>query len=64
MAQRSEIEAHRAAGPAVDSLQDYGPNGLQVAGRAQRRHGVSGVTTRLAATFGPDHPFIVIDNPA
>ncbi len=48
MAQRSEIEAHLAALLAVDHFKDYGPNGLQVEGRAQVQRLVSGVTASLA----------------
>lgn len=48
MAQRSEIEAHLAALLGVDRFKDYGPNGLQVEGRAEVRRLVSGVTASLA----------------
>ncbi|MBL8351583.1 MAG: Nif3-like dinuclear metal center hexameric protein [Burkholderiaceae bacterium] len=48
MAQRSEIETHLAAMLAVDRFKDYGPNGLQVEGRAEVRRLVSGVTASLA----------------
>ena len=48
MAQRSEIEAHLAAWLAVDRFKDYGPNGLQVEGRAEVGRVVSGVTASLA----------------
>jgi len=48
MAQRSEIESHLAALLAVDRFKDYGPNGLQVEGRAEVRRLVSGVTASLA----------------
>ena len=93
MAQRSEIESHLAVLLAVDRAKDYGPNGLQVEGRAEVRRLVSGVTAslalieaavaflacghhatecygapavgaHLASTFGLDHQFIEIDNPA
>ena len=48
MAQRLEIESHLAALLAVDDFKDYGPNGLQVEGRAQVQCVVSGVTASLA----------------
>jgi dinuclear metal center YbgI/SA1388 family protein len=48
MAQRAEIESHLAALLAVDRFKDYGPNGLQVEGRTEVRHLVSGVTASLA----------------
>ena len=48
MAQRGEIESHLAALLAVDRFKDYGPNGLQVEGRAEVRRVVSGVTASLA----------------
>jgi len=48
MAQRREIESHLAALLAVDRFKDYGPNGLQVEGRAEVRRLVSGVTASLA----------------
>ncbi len=48
MAQRGEIESHLAALLAVDRFKDYGPNGLQVEGRAEVRSLVSGVTASLA----------------
>ncbi len=48
MAQRSEMESHLAALLSVDRFKDYGPNGLQVEGRAEVRHIVSGVTASLA----------------
>ena len=48
MAQRSEIEAHPAVLQGVDRFKDYGPNGLQVEGRAKLRRLVSGLTTSLA----------------
>jgi dinuclear metal center YbgI/SA1388 family protein len=48
MAQRSEIEAHLAVLLGVDRFKDYGPNGLQVEGRAEVRRLVSGVTASLA----------------
>jgi len=48
MAQRNEIESHLSALLAVDRFKDYGPNGLQVEGRAEVRSMVSGVTASLA----------------
>ena len=48
MAQRTEIASHLAAWLAVDSFKDYGPNGLQVEGRAEVARVVSGVTASLA----------------
>jgi len=48
MAQRGEIESHLAALLAVDRFKDYGPNGLQVEGRAGVGRLVSGVTASLA----------------
>ncbi|MBI5259025.1 MAG: Nif3-like dinuclear metal center hexameric protein [Burkholderiales bacterium] len=48
MAQRVELEAHLAALLAVDRFKDYGPNGLQVEGRAEVRRLVSGVTASRA----------------
>ena len=48
MAQRSEIESPPAVLPGVDRVKDYGPNGLQVEGRARLRHLVSGLTANLA----------------
>ena len=48
MAQRSEIEAHPVLLPGVDCVRDYGPNGLQVEGRAEVRRLVSGITASLA----------------
>ena len=48
MAQRGEIESHLAALLAVDRFKDYGPNGLQVEGRAEVGRVVSGVTASLA----------------
>ena len=48
MAQRAEIESHLAALLAVDRFKDYGPNGLQVEGRPEVKHLVSGVTASLA----------------
>ena len=48
MAQRTEIESHLSALLAVDRFKDYGPNGLQVEGRAEVLRLVSGVTASLA----------------
>ena len=48
MAQRGEIELHLAAMLQVDRFKDYGPNGLQVEGRASVQRVVSGVTASLA----------------
>ncbi len=48
MAQRGEIESYLASVLQVDRFKDYGPNGLQVEGRAEVRTLVSGVTASLA----------------
>lgn len=48
MAQRQDIERHLHTLLAVESFKDYGPNGLQVEGRAEVRCLVSGVTASLA----------------
>ena len=48
MAQRGEIESYLAGSLQVDRFKDYGPNGLQVEGRAEVRRLVSGVTASLA----------------
>jgi len=48
MANRNEIESYLNAFLAVDRFKDYGPNGLQVEGRAEVRRVVSGVTASLA----------------
>lgn len=48
MVSRSELESHLAAMMMVDRFSDYGPNGLQVEGRAEIRVLVSGVTASLA----------------
>ena len=48
MAQRGEIESHLAGWLSVDRFKDYGPNGLQVEGRAEVAKVVSGVTASLA----------------
>jgi dinuclear metal center YbgI/SA1388 family protein len=45
---RLEMERYLATLLAVDRFKDYGPNGLQVEGRAQVRRLVSGVTASLA----------------
>jgi len=45
MAQRTEIESYLAGLLAVETFRDYGPNGLQVEGRAEVRRIVSGVTS-------------------
>jgi len=48
MVQRRELEVYLATLLAVDTFRDYGPNGLQVEGRAEVRTLVSGVTASLA----------------
>ncbi|MBI3368127.1 MAG: Nif3-like dinuclear metal center hexameric protein [Burkholderiales bacterium] len=48
MALRVELETYLAQLLAVESFRDYGPNGLQVEGRAEVRRLVSGVTASLA----------------
>jgi dinuclear metal center YbgI/SA1388 family protein len=48
MVQRRELEVYLATLLAVDTFRDYGPNGLQVEGRAEVRMLVSGVTASLA----------------
>jgi dinuclear metal center YbgI/SA1388 family protein len=48
MTSRSALEAHLAAMLRPDTFKDYGPNGLQVEGRAELRRVVSGVTASLA----------------
>lgn len=48
MVQRNEVEAYLGRVLAVDRFKDYGPNGLQVEGRAEVRRIVSGVTASLA----------------
>jgi dinuclear metal center YbgI/SA1388 family protein len=48
MANRNEIESHLHALLEVDRFKDYGPNGLQVEGRAEVGRLVSGVTASLA----------------
>lgn len=46
--QRDEIEIYLNTLLEVDRFKDYGPNGLQVEGRAEVRRVVSGVTASLA----------------
>jgi dinuclear metal center YbgI/SA1388 family protein len=48
MADRNAIESHLQALLRPDTFKDYGPNGLQVEGRREVRHLVSGVTASLA----------------
>jgi len=48
MVARTEIEAYLASLLALERFEDYGPNGLQVEGRAAVRRVVSGVTASLA----------------
>jgi dinuclear metal center YbgI/SA1388 family protein len=48
MAARAEVEQYLSSLLAVDRFKDYGPNGLQVEGRAEVRRVVSGVTASLA----------------
>jgi len=48
MAHRSEIDNHLRDLLGVDRFRDYGPNGLQVEGKAEVRRLVSGVTASLA----------------
>ncbi|NRF69110.1 Nif3-like dinuclear metal center hexameric protein [Aquincola sp. S2] len=48
MVQRQELEGHLAALLAVERFRDYGPNGLQVEGRAEVKTLVSGVTASRA----------------
>jgi dinuclear metal center YbgI/SA1388 family protein len=48
MAHRSDIDNYLRELLAVDRFRDYGPNGLQVEGRAEVRRLVSGVTASLA----------------
>lgn len=48
MAPRKEIDRYLAELLGVERFRDYGPNGLQVEGRAEVRHVVSGVTASLA----------------
>jgi dinuclear metal center YbgI/SA1388 family protein len=48
MVTRGELESHLAALLQVERFRDYGPNGLQVQGRAEVHRLVSGVTASLA----------------
>lgn len=48
MAARNEIDTYLATLLAVERFKDYGPNGLQIEGRAEVRSLVSGVTASLA----------------
>ena len=48
MAARTEIEACLNQWLQPERFKDYGPNGLQVEGRAEIRRIVSGVTASLA----------------
>jgi dinuclear metal center YbgI/SA1388 family protein len=48
MAARNQIESHLATLLAVERFKDYGPNGLQVEGRAEVTRLVSGVTASRA----------------
>lgn len=48
MAARTQIEDYLATLLALERFKDYGPNGLQVEGRAEVRRLVSGVTASLA----------------
>lgn len=48
MATRKELEAQLTVMLRPELFKDYGPNGLQVEGRAEVRHLVSGVTASLA----------------
>ena len=48
MVQRRELEVYLATLLAVDTFRDYGPNGLQVEGRAEVNRLVCGVTASLA----------------
>jgi dinuclear metal center YbgI/SA1388 family protein len=48
MSNRVEMERYLATLLAVDRFKDYGPNGLQVEGRAEVKRLVSGVTASLA----------------
>ena len=48
MAQRNQLESYLHALLEVDRFKDYGPNGLQIEGRAELRRIVSGVTASLA----------------
>lgn len=48
MARRSEIDQYLSALLQTATFKDYGPNGLQIEGRAEVRRLVSGVTASLA----------------
>lgn len=48
MVQRPDLEAHLREHLAVDRFKDYGPNGLQLEGRAEIRRIICGVTASLA----------------
>jgi dinuclear metal center YbgI/SA1388 family protein len=48
MVARDELQSHLAQLLAVERFRDYGPNGLQVEGRAQVHRLVTGVTASLA----------------
>ncbi|MDP1691198.1 MAG: Nif3-like dinuclear metal center hexameric protein [Burkholderiaceae bacterium] len=48
MVERNELESYLHTLLAVERFEDYGPNGLQIEGRAQVRRIVSGVTANLA----------------
>jgi dinuclear metal center YbgI/SA1388 family protein len=48
MATRTEIDSYLAGLLALETFRDYGPNGLQVEGRARVRRIVSGVTASRA----------------
>ena len=47
MVSRDDLQSHLAQLLAVERFRDYGPNGLQIEGRAQVRRLVSGVTASL-----------------
>jgi len=67
MATRNGIENYLDTLLNADGLEDYGPNGWRVEGRAVVRRIVSGVTASLAwidARFGLALRFIEIANPA
>jgi dinuclear metal center YbgI/SA1388 family protein len=48
MTSRSQLDAALSALLKPEAFKDYGPNGLQVEGRSELRHIVSGVTASLA----------------
>ncbi|MEJ6006588.1 Nif3-like dinuclear metal center hexameric protein [Paucibacter sp. AS339] len=48
MTHRQDIQRHLSQLLEVDRFKDYGPNGLQVEGRAEIKHVVCGVTASLA----------------